>query len=291
VNATLIRLLAALAAATPALTLALDPGTARGTLTVNGEKIALTHSIALRQDNAEGLLDGPELRLLLTDREVPPDALAGAVSWEVDRLGRDGDAKGVLLKFKADGPPRSVSGTVLYPPANPQASLPFFTLAGDGAGFKRFEKGDKRVVGEVEYRSNPEPFFKDMAVFDYAVWFSAPVFEDLPVTATLKGKEARASAPAQAFLTYEKALRAGDLARARPLLTPKKSRELESFIAQVGEAELKAQAGKMIPPTASRVRQIQRVVVRGARATVIYKEPGTTGIQSMVQEGGVWKIN
>ena len=57
---------------------AIDPGRVQGTLQVNGQAITLTQAYAHLHDNAEGLLDRPrELRLLLTDREVPQESLSG----------------------------------------------------------------------------------------------------------------------------------------------------------------------------------------------------------------------
>lgn len=286
----LYALLTGLAVLTPLPALALDPGTARGELAVNGQKVTLTHSYALRQDNAEGLMDGPELRLLFADREVSPEVLAGPVLSDVDRLAREGAVRGLVLRVAADRTPESVNGTVLFPPADPQASLPFFTKSGAGAGFTRFQLGDNRVVGEAEMQSDRDPSFKGMAVYEYRVSFSAPIFQDRKVTASLKGKEARESAPARAFLAFEKALREGDLAKVRAAVIPARWKELETYLAQVGEAQFKAQAREMSPPTATRQKQIERVVVREDRATVIYKEPGATGFQSLVREGEVWKV-
>jgi hypothetical protein len=47
----------------------------------------------------------------------------------------------------------------------------------------------------------------------------------------------------------------------------------------------------MVPPTATREKQIERVVVRDNRATVIYKEGGARGFTMLMNEGGVWKIS
>jgi hypothetical protein len=66
----------ALVAAAPAL--ALDPGTAAGHYNGDGAKLGFTHAIALAQDDAEGLLDhGPQVRVLLSQEDVPPAALYG----------------------------------------------------------------------------------------------------------------------------------------------------------------------------------------------------------------------
>jgi hypothetical protein len=169
-------------------------------------------------------------------------------------------------------------------------SLAFFTKSGQGAGFTRFELGDNRVVGAVEEVPDGQPAFVDTPVYGYAATFSAPIFEDRKVTATLKGKEARESAPAKAFLAFEKVLREGDLQKIRAAVSPPRWRETEQFIAQVGEAQFKAQVREMVPPTATRAKQIDHVVVRGDRATVIYKEAGARGFSFLVKDGADWKI-
>jgi hypothetical protein len=168
--------LASILAAVPAVAFAIDPGTARGELVLDGDKTALTHAYALRQDNVEGLMDGPELRILLSDRELSTDLLAGPVLGELDQLARQGGVKGVLLRVAADRRPDSVSGTILHAPADPQQSLPFFTKSGQGAGFTRFELGDKRVVGEIEEKPDAEAGFPGAPVFAYRAAFSAPIF-------------------------------------------------------------------------------------------------------------------
>lgn len=283
-------LLAAIVAAFPAVAFALDPGTAHGELIVDGDTVALTHSYALRQDDAEGLMDGPELRILLSDRELSTDLLAGPVLGELDQLARQGGVKGVLLRVDADRRPESVHGTILHAPTDQRASLPFFTRSGGGAGFRRFELGDKRVVGEVEEQPNALPSFGDTPGFGYRASFSAPIFEDRKVTAMLKGRAARDSAPAKAFLAFEKRLREGDLVKIRAVVPPARWRETEQHVAQVGEAQFKAQVRERVPPTTTRERQIERVVVRGDRATVIYEEAGAKRFEFLVKDGAAWKI-
>ena len=283
-------LLATMVAVFPAVAFALDPGTARGELIVDGDEITLTHSYALRQDNAEGLMDGPELRLLLSDRELSTDLLAGPVLAELDQLARQGGVKGVLLRVDTVRRPESVRGTILHAPRDPRMSLPFFTRSGQGAGFKRFELGDNRVVGEVEEAPDTRPAFADTPVYGYKASFSAPIFEDRKVTAVLKGREARQSAPAKAFLAFEKLLREGDLQKLQAAVTPARWRETEQYVAQVGEAQFRAQVRDTVPLTATRERQIERVVVRGDRATVIYRGAGAKGCAFLVKDGAVWKI-
>lgn len=283
-------LLGAFLTLAPAVAPAIDPGVARGELVLDGETVPLTHSYALRQDNAEGLMDGPELRLLLADRELSTDLLAGPVLSGLDRLARQGGVKGVLLRVDADRRPDAVRGTVLHAPPDPQQSLPFFTRSGKDAGLERFEVGDRRVVGEVAVPADAEPGFPGVPAYGYRASFSAPIFEDRRVSADLKGKDARQSAPARAFLAFEKALREGDLAKVRAAITSARWQETEGFIAQMGEAQFKAQVRQMVPPTATREKQIERVVVREDRATVIYRESGAKGFTVLVKDGDAWKV-
>lgn len=290
-SAHLIRTLVAALALFPAAAIAIDPGVAKGTLQVEGDAVTLSHSLALRQDNTEGLLDGPELRLLLSDREVPPSALAGPQLTGIERLARSGGVRGILLRLEADARPDSVFGTLLYPPTELGASLTYFTLSGEGAGFQRFETGDKRILGEAAHRSHPEADFPGMVRFEYQAGFSAPVFQDLDVTADLKGRAAQDSEPARAFLVFEQALRDADLAAAFARMTEARAEELRNFLEQIGESEFRAQAVAMLPPNEVRKGQIERVVIRGKRATLIYREPGALGAGTLVEKDGAWKVD
>jgi hypothetical protein len=266
---------------------ALDPGIARGELRVDGEAVVLTHAYALHQDNAEGVLEGPELRILLADRDIPPGAIAGPLPWALERMARAGALRGVLLKLSPEPSPQAVNGLVLYPPATPQAALAFFTAA----GFKRLERDGQWVAGEIEHASEPHAGSQGVPAFRCEASFRAPVFEDVPVEADLRGRAARKSEPAQAFLAYEEALRSGVLARVEPLVTPAKYQELAAFASQAGEARVRSQAGDAVPPRDARKRQIGRVVVRGARATVIFTDPEGKGYQSLVRVNGDWRVD
>src|SRR5262245_29242644 len=92
---------------------AIDPGIATGTLQVNEKKITLRHAYAHLRDNTEGLLDHPkELRVLLTDREVPPETLVGIAFLPVTELARQGKAQGLLFEMDP-GNPNEVVMTLL----------------------------------------------------------------------------------------------------------------------------------------------------------------------------------
>src|SRR5262245_59807878 len=78
----------------------MDPGVVQGTLQVNEKKITLRHAYAHLHDNAEGALDETErFRVLLADREAPPDALDGIAFLPVMDLARHGQIQGVLFEM------------------------------------------------------------------------------------------------------------------------------------------------------------------------------------------------
>src|SRR5512135_2349275 len=79
---------------------AIDPGRVQGSFQVNDKAIALTQAYAHLHDNAEGLLDHPkELRILLVDREVPQEALAGISLLPLEQMAREGRVQGLLLRL------------------------------------------------------------------------------------------------------------------------------------------------------------------------------------------------
>src|SRR5262245_28668801 len=117
--------------------LAIDPGTVRGTLQVGAAAIPLKFAAAHLHDNAEKLLDRPrEMRVVLADREVPQEALAGVAFPPVMQLAREGKVKGVLLRFDP-GNRKHLLVTVLAAPANPQESLLNLTVGGSFDAFKK----------------------------------------------------------------------------------------------------------------------------------------------------------
>jgi len=78
---------------------AIDPGRAKGFLQAGAERVPIVEALAHFHDNAEGLLDRPrELRILLADREVPQEALAGIDFPMVGEMARDGRLRGLLIR-------------------------------------------------------------------------------------------------------------------------------------------------------------------------------------------------
>ncbi len=260
---------------------AADAGSAKGSLKVRGNTVAITHVYALRYDNDEGLLQGPEVRVLLADREVSPALLSDWLLDRLEKLARQGQIRGVLLKLNPSKP-GSQQGTLLYPSDDPQqTSTRFFTMVGGDAEKLKIERDD--VVGEARNVGNKE--------YEYAVSIRAPIRPDEPVTARLKGKAALESPQVQTFLASETAMRAGDLEAARPLTAPESFKAIEEYVKQVGEAAYRETMKNEIPPTGERLKEIREVVVRGDRALIVLQRPEGKTAVTLAQVAGKWLMD
>ena len=239
----------------------------------------LTHAYAFERDNAEGMMDGTELRILLTDVAVPDASkmLArlvpsfGPLGTEV----RDGKIKGVLIKLDPAKPKDAAYITVLVPGPPGQS---FATITRSPAPFETYAVANNRVSGAGE-------------IGPFKGSFDAPLVKMAPVTAHLKGKAAAESAPAKVFIATEQAMRSGDLATAQKGMTAGKWHVFEGFIKQVGPAEFAKQAAQFFPDAATRTAQIKDVVLRADSAFLIVDEGnGKLGVP-LVLEGGAWKLD
>lgn len=258
----------------------------KGSLKVNGTTISLTHAYAMLYGNEEGYDDGPELRILLSDRELPLTLLSGPVLSGLDDLARKGEIQGILLKLDprklAKG---SVNGTLLYAPKDPRESLRFFTLSGEAVGFQELKTANNRVVGTTKQKIEGEEFS-----FEYAASFNAPLVHD-KVTARFSGGEALKSPQAQAYLAFAQALREGNFEAARGFSTPERIRRMEEFKAHVGDTVFRDQLKGQVPSEAECRRQIKEVFVRGSLAFIVVQEDGGKSLRPLVLIGKDWKVN
>ncbi len=262
------------------------PGTAQGSLQVNGEIVPLSQAYAHLHDNAEGLLDRrTELRILLADRKIPQDALAGIVFLPVRQMATEGQVQGLLLQLDPDDRRRVVI-ILLYPPANPGQTLMTQSLSTTGQqALKKLEFTSQRVIGEIEHRDQREPRFTDMPKLDYAVQFSAPLFHEPPITADLQGKAAQDSPQVRLLRDKARALAKGDFEAIRRLSTDGANRRNQTFLAQAG-ADARSFAKQAAAERAKSLRRIRRVVVRGERAVAIFADKQWA---NFVREGREWK--
>ena len=272
-------------------TWAIDPGTATGTLTVGADSVKLVFSHAHLHDNAEGWLDRPkEMRILLADREVPETSLAGLnVFMTLSEMVRQGKIRGVLLRLDP-AKPNAIVATVLYPPKNPQQALANETLSySNKSPFDKLQISAVRVGGAIAHHTDGNADF-DWPTVDYTADFSAPLFNEPAVTASLTGKQALDSVQVKAVLAKAKALAKGDLKVAQQYSTRRSNLQTEALTAQLGDEAVKM-AKQMGAEMEKELKQGQvRLVVRGSTAALILGKKGTS-MYSIVLEGDSWKVD
>lgn len=271
----------------PAPAFAIDPGTAQGSMTADGITVPLTHAVALLYGNEEGLLDGPELRLLLSDREVPLAVLSGPILDRLDDLARRGEVRGLVLRLD---PQRlmaaQVNGTVLLAPADPERSLTFLTLDGGGS-IEALEVSETRVAGTLAFTLTGDTPADSVAA---QVRFSAPRFRDV-IVARVSGSQAADSPPVQVLIRWNEALRAGDFDALKGLSSNEKYAELETFRADVGDEALRKVVASEVPTGDEVRRQIKEMVIRGDRAFIIIDDDETRNVATASRIGDRWVVD
>lgn len=252
----------------------------QGTLTVNGKMIPIRHVYALIHDDAEGLLLYPkQLRILLTDREVPPASLFGISFLPIVDLANQGGAQGVLLQFNPDD----------------RADVEF-NLFVKGGGFqtvldrintKQLEMTAEQVTGSVQYRDAETSLYSDIRPnvrFEFK--FSTPLLYEPPVTSELKGKAALNSPQMRALSAIIDAMIEGDMAKLLSHSSEKAKITINTKYVGRGGAPARAQIRKFAAETKRLFAKVLRIVVRGNRATVIF--PDRLAF-NLIFEGGQWK--
>lgn len=252
----------------PAPAAAIDPGVASGRYSADGLDIAVSHAIALRQDNAEGLLtDGPEMRVVVSDVEVLPEALHGVAFLPVETMARDGKVRGLLLRFDpADR--NALRVTLLAKPADPATSLATITITNSQGVWRKLLTSDTRISGVIE---------RDTLALD----FSAPVFND-KVTADLKGPAAKGSEFAALLAARAQALGRGDFAGMKRMSTRRSAAMLDALPPEYLPA-MRGEAAAML----AEYRTITRIVVRGDTAVALLPDGSWV---SFAREDGSWKV-
>lgn len=261
--------LAAGLAVTAGPVLAIDAGTASGRFRRDETEVSFKHSIALSLDNVEGMLDRPrEMRVLLSDREVPASAILGLAFPPVWRMAKAGAVRGLLLSF--DPADRTALNIVVLAPPEPGFSLATLSISNSEGLWSRLEASPTRVVGELK-----------PGAYDYMdLRFSAPVFNDA-VQADLKGPAVQASEPVKALLARAEAIGRGDWAAARSLSTEAAAANFRDI-----PPEMLKQAKPMAAELTRRLKAARRVVIRRETAAVMVGE-GEWASAALVN--GVWK--
>jgi len=264
--------------------------TATGTLEINGKAVPIKYAYAFQHDNEEGFLDGPELRIAVTDREIDPALLGGVLSLDLDAAAKKKDVCGLLLKFDPKKESREINGTLLYAPSDPRAPLVSFTRTDDDTCLKKLEIKDGKVTGILDEKAPEKSPSEDMPKYGYHIEFTAAIRTNDPITARFKGAEAVKSPQAQAVIAYEKALREGRIEDAKKLATPERFSKMGQAIEQMGKDVFMEQVKQFIPDTAAREKQITDVIVRGKHAVVVMVEKGSRTPGTVIESGGGWIV-
>jgi hypothetical protein len=265
---------------------AIDTGTLSGMLRIGDEVVELKEVYAHFHDNAEGLLDRPkEMRIVLSDRPIPQESLRGIAFLPVTRLAREGKVVGLLLQFDPKDQHRMVV-TLLRNPSQPGKSLMTLSLIDTEQNlFKKLKISETRVEGEIDYAETHKADSEGLPSLSYSVIFSAPRFHEMPVTADLKGKAAQSSPQVKILREKAKALGKGDFAAVSKLTSEAANRRNEAIMEQMGD-QIAAISKEAAVDLEKSLKTIQRAIVRGDRAVVIFANKGWT---NFVKEGGQWK--
>jgi hypothetical protein len=265
---------------------AIDTGTLSGMLRIGDEVVELKEVYAHFHDNAEGLLDRPkEMRIVLSDRPIPQESLRGIAFLPVTRLAREGKVVGLLLQFDPKDQHRMVV-TLLRNPSQPGKSLMTLSLIDTEQNlFKKLKISETRVEGEIDYAETHKADSEGLPSLSYSVIFSAPRFHEMPVTDDLKGKAAQSSPQVKILREKAKALGKGDFAAVSKLTSEAANRRNEAIMEQMGD-QIAAISKEAAVDLEKSLKTIQRAIVRGDRAVVIFANKGWT---NFVKEGGQWK--
>lgn len=268
------------------------PGPVTGTLKVDGKTTPIKYVYALQYDALEEILDKPELRIILTDKEVlcdppsPPHYVFDTFG-PVNTLAREGKVYGIQLELDPRDPLKGFSGRLLYPPKEEGQTLASFSYSGTKPAFKKLKITADRAEGEVAYVF--EAVGEDVPGFEFNVSFDAPILSEEKAAEKLEGPKALSSPQVQVFLKFARACGKADLKEIGSTATVRKLKELEALKKQVGEAEFKKLLAWPAPDKLK--EQIRKVIVRGKRAWVFLEMEGEKVWQIAIQENGVWKID
>ena len=277
----------------PTCSFAIDPGTATGTLKIDNDSVTLTHAYAHLHDNAEGWLDTPkEMRILAADREVDQEALSGMNPFfTLSYMVRQGSVRGVLLRFDP-GKPNTIIATVLYPPKDQKYALTNKKLSDrEKSPLKKLIISDVRVSASLNQSTDGNQELGWPAV-SYNFSFSAPLFKEPAVTATMKGKQALNSPQAKAVLAKAAAMAKGDLDKVKQLSTERMIRQIDMSMSQMSQEEAKNMMRESGLETERSVKKGKlRLIVRGDRASLIVEEKDGNVMFGFIRGNGNWIVD
>lgn len=146
---------------------AIDPGRVTGHVSAGDTRIELRQAYAhlhhARGDRA------PQLRVVLADREIPQESLAGPDVQAVLALARTGELRGLLLELDPDDPD-TLTLIVLLPQPPDGAFTALRGREAPGPILRNLGVAPQRVGGDLSCPPSP--------TLDCSAHFSAPLFAD-----------------------------------------------------------------------------------------------------------------
>ncbi|MEO8374951.1 MAG: hypothetical protein ABI471_06990 [Sphingomonas bacterium] len=264
-------ILACLLALTPAQLMA--QSTASGTYAEGDVTIPLSHGVALRKDDSEGILfDEAGIWILLSNAEAGPQALAGGLFPPVYGMAKQGKLQGLLFVIKP-GDHNALSISVLATQDREQGSFRTLSLSKTPALWEKLVVGPHRISGTLV--SGETHFSFDLLIAEN------------PITADLHGAAAQASPQLAVLMANARAWIAGDLDAVKATISHRKQAEIDGYTA-AQRTQLAAQAGPDMRALLAAKPKLDRVVVRGDTASI--KTPDG-GAFDFTREDGVWKLD
>jgi hypothetical protein len=252
-----------LLAATAAL--ALPPGTASGTLTVNGKVSKLQYAYATPNAKEKTVM------VLLADAPVPQESLTG--NFGRAELAGSGKLNGIEVEIDAD---RNIVSGMIY-----SSELKKYGGSFSASGMHELHAtvfGAKDVEGSLR-TAKEEEFFGTKWQYD-ATFHAAAA----PPPAAKNGQPlpAGGGAPGAAYAAYLEALKSGDIAALRKAVSADRAKSMDS---------------PEFPKTLKMVQVMQPENVKvtggtldGATAMLDATAKDSTGTITMRLEGGAWKV-
>jgi hypothetical protein len=248
-------------------------GSAKGTLTIAGKTIPLSHSFVLAQPASLGNT-GEELRLILSD--VPVSGTVAKEPFGLQTLAREGKLNAVEITVDAEKKP--IGGGVYAAALSPFGG--FVSVAGVHTLLPEAWDG-KTASG----KASMAPFTVKNVSFQYSASFSSPVWRQPP---PLSGAAARNTEPGRAIVALITAARKGDRAAVRNLLLPEVVKDLDGPDGGAVMELLSTMADKAVSEIT-----VEIVDADTAKGRVTKREGSSSESTGMTVKrvGGVWKIS
>jgi hypothetical protein len=150
---------------------AIDPGRSTGYVQLDGSRIELREAFAhLHRGTSDDPPGAAELRIVLADREIPQESLAGTDPGRVIELANAGTVRGILIRLDPDNP-KDLTLTVLA--TRPDGPDTHFTRRYPTTGrdiLRNLRVSPQSVSGDLDCPAGTD--------LDCMVHFSAPLFTD-----------------------------------------------------------------------------------------------------------------